>query len=379
MGGKLIAVALAISVALAPYHAHACGVDGTESLQPLLLQVNAAFNLAGAGAMGSDYPPLPALQSGYPEANPMAGSVPCVLLKAIGYVESSWHQATHSVARGSKGPTLVSGGCGYGIMQITSGMKNPGDLPADTQKRIAEEYAYNIAYGAMMLAAKWNYAPRWNPAVGNRNPKVVEDWYYAVWSYNMFTWRNNPNNPDYPAIRPGFDGRQSRTDYPYQELVWGFAANPPKVSGSLLWAPVALTLPDRTKIGTTPGWIPTPSPSHDSPCVVLMVKPASLQITVEPGQRSPFQGVQIDIPGSGNPNWTARANQSWISVIPPSGATVPATLYLSVDASRLARGRYTGQVIVEAPGATGSPQTITVDAQVGTTYRVLLPFLRRGN
>jgi len=209
---------------------------------------------------------LPDLESGYPEKTLVSPSIPCVLLKAIGYVESSWHQARPDVPRGDTGETYVSSWCGYGVMQITSGMRNPGELPSDVQQKIAEGYTYNIGWGAKMLADKWNYAAGDTAVVGNRDPQVAENWYYAVWAYNYWGWKNNPNNPDFPWPRQPFDGSQSRTDYPYQELVWGYAAHSPSEGGARLWEAVPLSLPTNEDIGSEPGWIDTPQPSHQSPC-----------------------------------------------------------------------------------------------------------------
>ncbi|MFH1486005.1 MAG: hypothetical protein ABIH46_08045 [Chloroflexota bacterium] len=362
-----------------PYAVYACAVEGTQSYQPLISEVDVALGKAGSSNMGPDYPNLPQLEAGYPNAKLTTATIPCVILKAIGYVESSWHQARGTVPRGTAGQTLVSGSCGYGIMQITSGMRAPGDLPPADQKRIAEDYKYNVAWGAKMLADKWNHAPEWRPVVGNRDPKTAENWYYAVWSYNSWGWRNNPNNPDFPSVRPAFTGTQSRTNYPYQELVWGYAANPPKNSGSPLWSAVSLTLPDRAGIGTDPGWIPTPSPPHESPCLVLRVKPTSLQLIVEPGGKSKTQSFEIEIAGSDSSAWTATANKSWIRLAPPSGSSVPATVHISVDATGLAKGRYNGTVVIESSGATGSPQTVNIEARVGPIFRLYLPDFHSGN
>ena len=238
---------------------YACAVTGSSSYQPLISEAITAFHNAGSNNLGPGYPSLPSLEGG-------STSIPCVLLKAIAYVESSWHQARWFIPRGSTGETVVSSSCGYGVMQITSGMQNPGDLPVDVQQKIAEDYVYNIGWGAKMLADKWNVGDYFGATVGNRDPAVAENWYYAVWAYHYWGWRNNPNNPDFDPLRVPFDGSQNRTNYPYQELVWGFAAHPPSEGGTQLWEAIPLTLPPREAIGNPPGWIDTPQPSHQSPC-----------------------------------------------------------------------------------------------------------------
>ena len=52
---------------------------------------------------------------------------PPTLLKAIGWIESSISQTDWYTLSGGVGPALVSFDCGYGIMQITSGMTSPAD------------------------------------------------------------------------------------------------------------------------------------------------------------------------------------------------------------------------------------------------------------
>ena len=46
---------------------------------------------------------------------------------------------------------------------------------------MAAEPAYNIGTGAIFLIQKWNGLSVY---IGNNNSYVVEDWYYAVWTYN---------------------------------------------------------------------------------------------------------------------------------------------------------------------------------------------------
>ena len=188
--------------------------------------------------------------------------IPPTLLKATGTIESNLAQADHSVNWGSVGPAKVSFDCGHGIMQITSGMTSPADngWPSRQQSLVAAHYLFNIARGAAILVGKWNAAPEARPIVGDGDPRIVENWYYAVWSYNGFTGpgafiSNHPMDPIYEWPRTGFscgplaDGYgHSYRDYPYQELVFGCAARPRFVDidgeFTALWDPLDLNLPD---------------------------------------------------------------------------------------------------------------------------------------
>ncbi|MFN8533752.1 MAG: hypothetical protein U0556_09415 [Dehalococcoidia bacterium] len=207
---------------------------------------------------------MPNLLTGYPESSVVSPSAPCLLPQAIGWIESGWRQAANGTARGSTGATLTGrGGCGYGVMQTSSGMRTPGQLPRETQTAIASNFSFNIAYGLQLLGQKWNATP----TIGNADPTIAEHWYYAIWAYNSWSWRNNPNNPDLPWPRPAYNGTQPAANYPYQELVFGVAANPPKVSGAPLWDPVALSLPDAGAIGISPDAIPEPLVVHRTYCL----------------------------------------------------------------------------------------------------------------
>ena len=165
-------------------------------------------------------------------------------------------QAARAVAFESVGPAQISFDCGHGIMQVTTGMTTPlgGDgTPSARQASIATHFAYNIARGAQILAEKWNAAPDQIPVAGidtNADPAIIENWYFAVWAYNGFTGpgANISNHPLDPVFttREAWrcDGSQSRTRYPYQELIYGCLQNPPTSGGQRLWAPVAVTLPN---------------------------------------------------------------------------------------------------------------------------------------
>src|SRR6266404_9281348 len=240
-----------------------CPVPAAQGVQPSPSQASPVFDKAGQNQLGSDGPSYATMYKGYPTATRVAGSVPCIILKAVGYVESSWRQ--FQASSGQTGPTVISFDCGYGIMQITSGMSGGAGFDP---KRVAAEYPYNIGTGAKILIDKWNATP----TVGDNDPQVPEDWYFAVWAYNGFSYINNPNNPRYDPNRPAYNGSQPRGNYPYQELVWGRAANPPS---SDYWAPIPLTLVNRALIPNTTvisGHFQAPTPTHGTGCQTVTEK-----------------------------------------------------------------------------------------------------------
>ncbi|MBI4302155.1 MAG: BACON domain-containing protein [Chloroflexi bacterium] len=379
--GLGLAAGLLALFLLQPSSACGCAVEDSQSYQPQFSEATAAFHEAGTNSLGPGYFSLPDIEAGYPNSTLVSPSIPCVLLKSVGYIESSWQQADRSVPRGQTGPTLVSWGCGYGIMQITSGMQNPtgpDGQPSDEQLRIAEDYKYNIGWGAQMLVGKWNVGDYWGAVVGNRSPQIAEDWYYAVWAYNYWGWKNNPNNLDYPWPRVPYDGSQDSSNYPYQELVWGRAANPPLVDGNSLWQPVALTLPPRESISDPPGHIDTPSPYHE---FALRTRPLSLSFLTEPGVAPPPQTLKITSGDSGcSFSWTATPSASWLEVSPASGKSAPATVQISVDTSGLGEGFYNGTVTINAgEGVADSPQTISVSLWIASLQRIFLPNLNQSS
>ena len=94
------------------------------------------MELAGTNQLFPDNPAfaLPPLETGDRSAGSGTTTrpyIPPVLLKAIAYIESGWAQASYDplVQYGETGPTLVSADCGYGIMQVTSGMQNVSGIP----------------------------------------------------------------------------------------------------------------------------------------------------------------------------------------------------------------------------------------------------------
>lgn len=201
-----------------------CPEPAAYDYQPFPDELVDVFDRAGTNRLGDEGPDLPRIWKGYPpsQAELVSPYVPCILLKAIGYTESTgWKQ--FDADYGQEGWTVISDDCGYGIMQITSGMEGGAGFEPN---RVAAEPAYNIGTGARILVQKWNALAHY---IGNNNPYVVEDWYYAVWAYHgglqedgTLTWDGNPNNPNYPWPRDEWlcgQGSQDRTDWPYQELI----------------------------------------------------------------------------------------------------------------------------------------------------------------
>ena len=63
--------------------------------------------------------------------------------------------------------------------------------------------------------------------------------------------------------------------------------------------------------------------------------------------------------GGGTLNWTATKSASWIRRSPRTG-TAPSTMKVWVDGTGLPRRDYYGWIKVWAPGATNSPQVVSV-------------------
>ncbi|MCC5475632.1 golvesin C-terminal-like domain-containing protein [Streptomyces barringtoniae] len=151
--------------------------------------------------------------------------------------------------------------CGYGVGQVTDGMRLKGhEKPGETslspalQKLVAIDYATNIAASMKILADKWNEVHKAGQTitVNNDDPSYVENWFTAVWNYNLgfnppsqasqhgghwgLGWYNNPANPIYakgwghPFMNTDVDGTDANhdaahpQDWPYEVKVMGWAA-----------------------------------------------------------------------------------------------------------------------------------------------------------
>ena len=325
--------------------------------------------------------------------------IPPALLKAIGWVESGTAQADHSVPWRSTGPTKISFDCGHGIMQITSGMTSPldGSWPSTQQALVATHSLFNIARGAAILVQKWNTAPEQRPVVGYGNPKIMEDWYYALWSYNGFVSVNNPLNYAWPrtgySCGPADDGfGHNRGNYPYQDLVYGCVSRPPEVNGQQLWTPLSVTLPDQDDPAflhplshfpdTDEMDMPRPRPGHGDPTsqpsqgiANFLLGSPSLSVS-RTAVNNVVNQVTISNSGSAVLAWRAKSNRAWISLDRQAGVAleprVPCApnepcersprLTITVNTA-LAPARGSGQVTIESL-TTGQRVVVQVNRNV---------------
>lgn len=125
-------------------------------------------------------------------------AIPPAVLKAIAYTESNLRQF-------KDGKPLVSfDGVSYGIMQVTPSIHTEFD-----EEKLKYDMEYNIEAGAEILLSKWNYAytsKPWIPRMGNGDPRVLENWYFALWAYNGWVESNNPNMLPYKHYIEGSNG-----------------------------------------------------------------------------------------------------------------------------------------------------------------------------
>lgn len=107
--------------------------------------------------------------------------IPSILLKAIAYQESTWRQFD------SQGNPVLSRTVhpAIGIMQIAT--YNDSDL--DTIQKLKTDIDFNIRRGADLLNEKWAFVPK----IGDGDRNKLENWYFALWAYNTWSGKNNPN------------------------------------------------------------------------------------------------------------------------------------------------------------------------------------------
>ena len=142
-------------------------------------------------------------------------AIPSILLKAIARVESCYE---HYNRDGS--PKIT--GTSIGLMQINNRNGGYDDY------RLRYDILYNIEAGADVLLSKWSMSS-YNKvsSVGNMDPNILENWYFALWAYNGWAVSNNPNTISsnvkrytyqqlvYDVIEKEYDGKIHNIDFSY--------------------------------------------------------------------------------------------------------------------------------------------------------------------
>jgi hypothetical protein len=91
------------------------------------------------------------------------------------------------------------------------------------------------------------------------------------------------------------------------------------------------------------------------------------------GSAAQSQSFFISKTGSGTMNWTVTVDRDWLSCSPEFGIN-SGKVTVTVDATELDAGSYTGTVTITAPSTIGSPQTVAVSLTVYTPGTTSLPF-----
>ncbi len=241
-----------------------CAVNAVMGTNPTPSQWQALFDLAAKGPTAwSDGPPVADLRQGCASPTMVKAHFPCELLKAIAMQESSWRHfcvptsPTDQVGRASQ--TIIAFDCGYGVSQVTSGMRVTDASPNFNRERVAAEPFYNLASGLQILSDKWRIAP----CVGDRQPSRIEHWYTATWAYNGLSSINNPNRTG-STTRGVYNPKVGGT-VPYQERVWGWLEHPPSAAH---WPVTKVAYPKLTDVGgnSPPPALPDPTCASPTDC-----------------------------------------------------------------------------------------------------------------
>lgn len=162
--------------------------------------------------------------------------IPSLLLKALAFKESTWRQFD-SLGNPISGANTTHPA--LGIMQVAS--YKDDDLV--TIEKLKSDIDFNIRMGADLLNEKWKFTPR----IGDGDRNKLENWYFALWAYNIWSEKNNPN---------------TQTLLTYQDKVINLIANPDGFLARYI-EPVQITkiptallpkegIPSKTVVWTTP-------------------------------------------------------------------------------------------------------------------------------
>jgi uncharacterized repeat protein (TIGR01451 family) len=178
-----------------------------------------------------------------------------------------------------------------------------------------------------------SYAVQWDAVVGSTKYEIDEATNAAFTDATTQTITTTPNSNTLVSI--GFTKTAQQSAQPFFYRVRAFSAC------GQAFGPYSITV--RIVIA------PLPSKNQTNP-----------NVNIPAGSTQPVV-QQIFIPGQGGTfNYTARADEPWLSITPPAGIFPPEgiTLTLTADPSNLPNGTFTGTIIVTlAPLATGLAHT----------------------
>ncbi len=198
-------------------------------------------------------------------------------------------------------------------------------------------------------ASGWQQVNFSAPVAVTANTTYVASYFAPAGHYSYTTAGFASSGVDLPPVhllRDGLDG--SDGVYAYNPV----SAFPSSTFESTNYWVDVVFIPSGSMPGAPPG---------------LLVNPSALNFAAFSGQANPVpQTVNVYNEGGGVLNWSASSNAGWLTVT-PSGTT-PGTLSVSVNASGLAIGTYTGTITVSSPQATNGPQTISVSLVVTNLY-----------
>ncbi len=106
----------------------------------------------------------------------------------------------------------------------------------------------------------------------------------------------------------------------------------------------------------------------NSPSPTISLSPPSLQTfsAVVGGSNPAPQTITINNSGGGTLSWQASDTQNWLSLSSTSGSA-GAVVTVSISITGLSADNYTGTITITAPGATNTPQTVSVQLTVSTS------------
>ena len=179
----------------------------------------------------------------------------------------------------------------------------------------------------------------WNSGVGRLDWSLSDD---AAWLSENPTGGSSIGEHDTVAVRVDIAG-MSDGDYSADITINATGAgNSPQ------------TVPVSLHIGTA--------------APVISVNPESLSFTAGEGDSNPAnETLEIWNSGVDTLHWTLSDDAEWLSENPTSGSSTGErdTVVLSVDVTGMSDGAYSASITITAPGASNSPQTVSVTLYVG--------------